>query len=611
MKTIKNGIRQFTKCDIAAAVLGVFLLVYFAATVRYAVAMPDEAAYWQVASRVSLGGRLITEEWHLTQFSHAVNIPLYMLYTGVTGSTEGIVLFARCMFIAVDLLFYGYMYVRLRRYGFAGAAAAFLFCALVPQLFFVFSYCTVSLFAVMFLCLVFFFYEKRRSVPLMVFCGVVLAVAVLENPFLFLLYVVWGVFVLAAAVIRRSGRGRKEISPPAEPKMFFAVALGGVLTAVLFSAFLLLNGAFTHFSEVLPYLFSGEEYNTQNLLNADQLQQALRFFGRWPVAGIAGCLAAAAALRPAKRLNRYLSLPVFCAACVFLAAAVVYGFLKTAVQATYWNRMLFCQAHNLPLLLFAPIPFLLDRKPDRRLVGVLAVGILYSLLMDIPSKSFLAAGGFVVRVPLILQLGGMLSELLQKIKRAPRPAGRSAGRAVKSAAYVLAAVCLSVCFVWDAAYIGAEGVYKIPERLFMFSDAPLGCTLSRGPLRGLKTTEEIGAVYNDTLADMDRIRENTEDAVAILDVAAFAYLYLNRPYGTFSVTYLGETERLAQYWSLPFTPKPAYLYLPFYNHYLFFRYDGAYLQEQLSQLRKYADFEIESGAAGYILRVVSINGAGE
>ena len=40
-------------------------------------------------------------------------------------------------------------------------------------------------------------------------------------------------------------------------------------------AFLLLNGTFDEIGTVLPYLFSGEEYNGGNLLDPDQLMQAV------------------------------------------------------------------------------------------------------------------------------------------------------------------------------------------------------------------------------------------------------------------------------------------------------------------------------------------------
>jgi len=596
--------RRLTVYDTAAVLFGAALLVCFAVTARYAVAMPDEASYWLLGHRLSFGDRMISDEWHLTQFGYMVLLPAYYLYTGIVGSTEGLILFARYLFIAVDLLFYCGMVRRLRQYRLAGVVSSFLFCALVPQLFFAFSYCTMSVFAVMLLCLILFFGKQSKTVPQLFLSGVVLAIAVLEDPLLLLGYLLWVFFVLLYAVFRRTKRTLFSQSAFfLEGRSFFWITLGAAAVFVVFLAFLLLNGAFEEFDTVLPYLFSGAEYNASNLLDPDRLSQSVRFYGKIPFFGLAACAVLSPFVRILKKGRRHVAAIVLSLSCILFAACLIHGGVQMLKNKSYWNAAIFCQSHNLPLLLFAPIPFLVGPRPDRRHVCVLIIGLIYSLLMDIPSKSFLAMGGFIVRVPLILQLSAMAEEALRR-RHEPQPTPQSK-KVGLAAVKGCAAILFAVCFLWEGGYIVGETVYKIPEKLFLFSEDPLDTALEKGPMRGLKTTAGIAGIYRDTLADLDVIREATDGGAAVLDVLPYAWLYLDRPYASFSPIYMGETERLAAYWALPYTRDPQYLYLPYYNPYLLFRYDRGYLNLRLQELREIVDCEVTQGAAGYIIRVRS------
>ena len=103
--------RSFAWCDLAALVFGIALAAYFLLTVRDSVGEPDEAAYYLLGHRLATGARMISDEWHLTQFGFLPVVPLYFLYTHFAGGTQGIVLFMRYAFIFADLAYYIYMYI--------------------------------------------------------------------------------------------------------------------------------------------------------------------------------------------------------------------------------------------------------------------------------------------------------------------------------------------------------------------------------------------------------------------------------------------------------------------------------------------------------------------
>lgn len=611
MAAINKRLLRLTKQDIAAILPGVLLFLYFSLTVRYSVAMLDESAYWLLGGRLSFGDRLISDEWHLIQFSALIDVPLYFLYTRLVGSAEGLILFARCAFIVFDALFYAYMCRRLRRYKTAGVVSSFLFCAMVPELFFSFSYCTVSTYALMALLLGLFVDEKQKKPARLIGFGVLLAVVVLENPLLIAMYLLWAIFAAVYAVGLRISK--KPFLPKAafllEKRTFLFTTLGSAVVFFAFMAFLLLNGAFDEIGTVLPYLFSGEEYNGGNLLDPDQLMQAVGFYNVYCLLGLTLCVAAACAVRVFRLRRRSVKIAVFAAACGFFAACCVHAGLRMRGDDVF-SRIMFCQNHNIPLLLFAPVPFLLAEKTDHKRICMLLAGYLFSVLMDIPSKSFIGIGGFIVRVPLVLETWELLRPYFPERSRADGADGASRPAAKKNAAagaaVVAALLCLAVCACWDAAYVGAEGAFKAPERLFLASDQPMDHTIGRGPLKGLKTTRELGEIYDATLRDMDVIRQTPDCAVAMLDSLSYPYLYLDRPYATFSMTYSGEFDRLLAYWNLPYTTKPDYLYLPYYNPFLMFRYDYGYLNARLAEVRSHTDCEVTQGEAGYIIRVRSV-----
>ena len=102
--------------DVCAVILGTLLLLFFLFSVRLGFWSPDEAFFYTVPQRLLNGDRLFLEEWNLTQLSTLFSVIPVWAYTAVTGGTEGLILFMRYVFVAVDMLFYAYMYMKLRPY---------------------------------------------------------------------------------------------------------------------------------------------------------------------------------------------------------------------------------------------------------------------------------------------------------------------------------------------------------------------------------------------------------------------------------------------------------------------------------------------------------------
>ena len=591
---------------------GAGLFALFFLTARYGIGLHDEIFYHGLTHRLFLGERMIADEWHLSQFAYLVNVPVDHLYYFLKGSTEGFNLFTRYAFVAADALFYVFLYASLRRYGIAGLAASLMFCALVPQVFFTGSYATVSVAALLVFCLLTFFGEQPKRAPRLVAAGLALALCVLTQPFFLFGYVLWALAAAVFFAVRRF-RGLNAEKTPVflRRRTFLWISVGCVIPFIAVVAFLYISGSFEALPAVLPYLFTGVEYNASNLFSPSLLRMAVSFYGVLPLAGLCCSTVLCAVLFFLKKRGPRVRAVLLGVSLFFFALCLAHAGFRMAAGRNFEITLQFIQFHNLPLLLFGPAPFLLSEKKDRGFVWTLLTATVFSLCADLSSSTQIGLGGWVARVPVLLQLSELLKELWEarvSLRPAVKPekfAKMLSAQGIRAVAVLLAVFCAASFLQWNGMYIACESVYKPTEKLFLHVSEPLDCELEAGPLKGLLTTPTIGRIYANILSDLDKIRNATDGGVMVLDTNTWMYLYLQRPYASFSTIYEDEPERLAAYWRLPHTVKPEYIYVPLYHYNYWFRWDdrARYL---LDELREYIDFEEETGKAGIIVRVRAI-----
>ena len=125
VRKIKSGL---TKADIAALAVFVGLGVFLLFSARYSTVLPDESYYYVLAKRFAAGDRILLHDWQMSQLEGLFLILPYRLFTGAAHGTEGILLFMRRLFIAVDLALYWYYYFKLRDRKCWAVLAAALLC---------------------------------------------------------------------------------------------------------------------------------------------------------------------------------------------------------------------------------------------------------------------------------------------------------------------------------------------------------------------------------------------------------------------------------------------------------------------------------------------------
>ena len=602
----KKPLSGFTYYDLAAIMLGIALFVFFAVTAKNGVSAPDESFYFTVTQRLALGEKLIADEWNIAQLVHLLNVLPYFVYTRIAGGTEGIILFMRYLFIAVDAIFYAYVYCRLRRYRLWGVAAALSFCGVILQTIFSITYFTAAPMAVLAFCLILLTTEGEVKRPRLLFCGVLLACAILAEPYLIAGFGVWFVTVTVRQILQKKQR---SLLPAygflLDARVFYHVTLGAVAVFIPFMAYMIIGGSFAQFPRAFPYLASGAELGLLGSVLFRKSMDAARFFGfPFVICGLLTLAGAAAYKFKKKKDPRFKRILFLCA-----AAALAGGYICAGIRALGTKEMsvwvAFAEYHDFSFLLFSPVPFLLSEKKNPRLAAFWATGAAFGFLVDASSAVILGAGGGLLRTACLLKLAEFLPELREEQKQ--KNAKNS--DILKKGTAVLLAVCAAAAIAWHGGYALCETVYKPVEKLFQHVPGPLTAEIEKGPFKGLKTTPEIADVYLRTLADLDRIKETANGRpVAVLDLAPYTYLYMDLPYGTYTAWFeYYETERLSAFWTLRPERQPVCIYLPFYDKGLLEPYSDEIMQLKLDLLQPYAEGEIITGAAGYIINVTELH----
>jgi len=599
---------EYFGSDITAALLGTVLFAALLLTAKYGVGMSDEGYYYTVTHRLILGEHMIADEWNLAQLVHLLNFIPNFAFIKLTGGTEGLILFMRYLFVFIVAVFYCFIYIKLRSRKLWGAAAAFLFSAVIQQILLTIAYFTAAPMAFLAVWLMLASDEKKLSPPKLLLTGLILACGILAEPFLIVLYAAWFVFtVIREKAAAKNSPLMNSCDFLLSKKKFIWVTLGAVAMFVPYMLYLFLSGSFEGIGAAIPYLSSGAEYNRDNIIDLGKFTLASELYSIPVLALLAVFSVSAVIFRLKKTENERIRRGLFLGASLTLSAGYIYAGARLLSSSDEMLWVSFTQYNNLLLLIYSAVPFMLSKKTNPKLLVLWAAGLLYSLLVDISSTVILASGGGLIRVACVLQFSDLIPELTNE-KQTKKTKKVSEKKKRSPAVIAILMLCAAAAVAWNMGYFACATVYKPVEKLFLKSQEPLSHEIEKGPFKGLITNETIASIYNDTLYDLDEVIKTADKKpVTVLDLAPYTYLYMDLPYGSYSAWYeFDEPYRLAAYWGLRPEQRPAVIYIPFYNKNEFLPHTEEYLDEKLEGLMQYVQGSVERGKAGYILKVQSI-----
>ena len=605
---------RFTRVDVAALLVFLAVWIYYVITARYGVIFADEGVYLTIAERIVHGERPLVDEWQVAQLSCLFFCLPYKIYVALKGSTTGIILCMRYLFVAFNAVVYWFVYSRLRAYKWQGLLASALLCICVPFGIFACNYYTMSVRLMMIVCLLLF--SEKQSVPTLWIAGVLLSCAVLYEPGLAFLYFGYCILVLIRFVLRKKGkRFLEDFDFCLRTRTWLHLSLSVLVCAAAFLSWLFSRSGFRNVLASVPYqLFTDPEYDFSAHGSAwsvffRKMAEAGELYGSvcWIGAIVIVALSIAYACGLFRKYRETVRKVLFVLAC----ALWILGCVMTFRVAKADVADLFLIVYPAPLFWFGFVCFLLCEHKNKRFLFFWVVGLGLSLCVDFLSAIALSLGSPIGFISVFVFITDLVRELRAEYDERKQQNSGDADK--KRAAYGKLAlrVCAGLtgcCFALWSAFI-LFYLQNPSVTVHLISAVPLTretVPCKDGPCRSLRYPAEYEKNYSDKLSDVDTIRSKKPKNLFICTLAPEMYLYAELPYATFSSYTFGKTRFLNRellYWKQHPEKLPACIFIPFDRCSPSDGEKNAWLSWVRKSFDPLCTYTLETGKSGYILYV--------
>lgn len=594
--------------DMLAPFIFIFTVITLYKIITHSVNVGDEAFYLTIPHRLVLGDGLITDEWHVSQFSALLLYLPFKVYYSLKKSTDGIILYFRTLYAISQALVSAFLYVSFRVYAarkyenrrdrnffsLFALAAATVFACFIPAAIPTLCYYSMSLMGLAVFSALIFCYRPNRA--LYFFAGTVFAATVLAQPLSALVYFILA--AAAAAVKLTEIKLKKSTKPGQKLNRFFPYFTAGiVLPAVPVTLFLIIRSGIKGIIASVPHLFDGVEYNFSkagNIIDFSLYKNAARLYGIGNAACLAALLVISVCLYKYRRHTRPF---IITAASVMMISAYIHADIRAQADCSVKSLILY---HGMPVYLSGAVFFFLTDKPDKALGGMWLTGEVFSAIFGLSSDIILGTGGIFAGAVSILLLAEAANDTLKE-KTALNKALRLGG------AVVSAALLLFVTVHEAGWFVGYTKHFMVENELedYQMRGAP-DTRIEAGPHKGIHTTAATAELYERMRHDIADIRANTKEngTFLVCNLAQWYYLDADLPYGTYSAWFNEmEFDRLENYWNEHPEKIPDIIYYPYYSTYTYKRIDKSIYNGWAEKIEKQFDGIYENGETGMIFRV--------
>jgi len=509
----------------------------------------DEAFYLTIPHRLSLGDALIKDEWHLSQLSGVLLYPFVSLYTLITGSTEGIMLTSRIIYVILHGAVSTVLYIRLRKYGIMSVFASVLYFIYTPYNIMTYSYNTMGLDFVTLTGVLLGTVSYKKPLPI-ILSGVTFACAVLCSPYLAVAYILFGLCVAVHYIIKKRNFNCVFDTEMFSLKTFLYFTAGAGIIAVIFLIFALSRVSISEVFEYLPYLMTDPEHPQIPILTRlNSYFRSIYTFQphfKYPVIAY-GVLLLIMIIDRKRKQHRSLYLLGTIGVMI-----VTYVLVFSELTTRYYNAVM------MPMIFIGITSYILiNNKPKTLLASLFSLGILYSLAITFASNQYhyvIFMAWSASNIASYIFLGTLIKEMKEE------PDNLDYAVFLKYSAFTMVAF---VVFLQGAFQINAKAVH-----VFWESGIPnLNTKISQGPAKGIYTTPEKSAEYELIYNDLMSYNQKEKEKILCLTNRTWTYLAMNRfEYATLSAWVSGENEnsinRLNLYYSVNPEKKPKYIYIP-------------------------------------------------
>ena len=509
----------------------------------------DEAFYLTVPQRFNMGDALIKDEWHLSQLSGFLLMPFVWLFTTITGSTEGIILAARVLYIIFHATVSIVIYSRIRKYGYVSVFASVLYFIYTPYDIMAMSYNTMGLDFVTLAGVIMGTASYKKKLPLIV-SGVAFAAAVLCCPYLAAAYILYGICVLIHTFIKNKETKFILKSELFAGKTFLFFSIGIFALAAVFLVFALTRVSIKEIFNYLPYLMTDPEHPQMALGSRFGMyfKSIYNCHSHFKIALFSYLVMIVVMIIDRKRKSHrsiYL---------IVTTAIVIFCYVLLLPQLTYstYNAIMF------PLIFIGITSYILcENKPKPLFASLFVPGIIYSFAICFSSNQYFYVISMVITASNIASYV-FLAQLLREMKTTQDN--------IEYAVWVKRGSFLFVAFM-----IFLQGAFQITvkaEHCFWESGntSNLTAQIKNGPAKGIYTNVNNCNTYEQIYSDLQYYKNKQEDKILFLTSKTWCYLAVDFPYGTLSAWISGEkpssVERLKTYYRVNYEEIPKYIYIP-------------------------------------------------
>lgn len=465
----------------------------------YSFCWSDETLYLSTAYRFISGDRIFADEWFPTQLSSVILVPLMSLYIFVTGSTAGVILFFRIVYVIFSLAcaIVAYRILSEDASQFVGFSSAVMLMFYTHLNIATSSYYMISVhfFLTAMLLIYHFINESNNDVNIVAAChvqslpgrakallivaGLLFAISVMALPTMAIAYVLTVIILCGIMFLGRFSRkinsaGLITFAAKYQVKEILIFTLIGIaIPAVIFFVYLLCNVSVSDFLKGIPYVLSDEEHGTSLIfpirkmfISLNEVYHKAAYI--W-YALVIGCIVFRKKLTDIK-YKRY----VFAFDCLLFVVLALYSLGYTGyIQSA--------------LCMFALPLYILTAGRDKKIFSLIYVGgMIFSLVYSYSSNGFLyvlSTGHAIAAVASVKMIYDFIKEAYEEYCKADR---KVTGTLIRycSAAVIFYMLLCTMC-------LRVINIYR---------DAPLEkltCRINEGPAQGLMTTPEHAASYAD------------------------------------------------------------------------------------------------------------------
>ncbi len=583
-------LKKLTVFDIAAMISLIAVVVIYVLAVTRSVGPGEESYYLSFPHRMMFGDKLLYDEWHVTQSCAVFHYLPFLLYYKLTGGTEGIILYFRCIFVITKILLFImiYHYIKKRSAPVALISAVIITC-FNDLMYLTVNYYYLHIFFFTISCLLIFIKESPSKRDLFI-AGFLYACSVIAQPATALLWLVYAAAVLVFYTVSKTKRRQDAPAYPFD-KISFAFITAGILAAAAVTLIFVFAG--TDISD-LPGNLKAVLSDSEHSFGLSFISEKISDFIGYSDFSIQIFTAVAIAVSIIKKLNpNSIAIRILLVASLFAYAAYAVKGIIDALSADGYYHFLFTRIKPVYVFFFC-IPFIAasnHRERSRSLFYIVSVVSAFSVFFTSNLSggaiicSVIPAGLIVISTVKEYELFSLKKDKLHKITTVIVSASLALILSFESLWTVMPCV-------WYGGSLNADqGLIKS-----LISHDVSFIRSGSGIYKDIKIEFSSASEIASFTADLDLIkRYSDKNRFYTPSEKSWFYLYVDKPYSTYS-SYFTRSEykqRQELWWSMHTDKLPDLIYVPFDDQH----------NDKIAWLNGLFDFSVCSLKAGSLLTV--------